>query len=142
MFIESGIAALRADGARVTKSRKAVLEVLAAASTPITARELFSKFEKDGLSIDQVTVYRILEAFEELDLIHRVYPSGGFLACFHQGCCRSLHLMTHCTSCEVTAETHVPENSMKGLVEFLSKELEFEIVGHVLQVNGLCSKCR
>ena len=61
---------LKAAGHRVTKSRLQVLSVLENTKKALSPAEIFQITQKGGeTELDRVTVYRILEAFEELDVI-------------------------------------------------------------------------
>jgi len=143
-FIDTSVDILRSSGARVTKTRLAVLRILSETKKPQNARELFelvSKSKNVG-KIDQVTVYRILETFEEFGLIHRVFPSGGYLPCFHQHCGDSLHILIRCSSCENISELDVPEETISPMLWYLKGEHGFSPDSHLFQVNGTCSSCQ
>lgn len=136
--------ALRASGARITKPRIAVIRCLADASNPLTARELFEqlKAQPDLQSVDQVSVYRILEALSELGLVHQVFPSGGYLPCLHQHCGAQLHVLTRCSNCEHIEELDVPQETLAPIVWFLKNNSGFQPDEHLFQMNGLCRRCQ
>ena len=62
--IEEAIANLATAGLRVTKQRRAMLEVLSKVNKPLSAEETYSNLKKG--SCDLVTVYRSLEQLERV----------------------------------------------------------------------------
>ena len=143
-FLETCKVALRKTGARVTQPRLSVIRCLATAGKPLSARELFEQIEKDQSlgKVDQVSVYRILEALSELELVHQVFPSGGYLPCFHRDCRATLHVLIRCSACEHIEEIDIPQETLAPMIWYLQNERGFYPDEHVFQMNGLCSKCR
>jgi len=142
-FVESCLGSLRSAGVRVTKTRLAVLEELSELDQPKTARELFELVAqgKSVKKIDQVTVYRILEKFESFGLVHRVFPSGGYLPCFHQDCGSSPHVLLRCSSCEEISEFDLPQDKLAPILKYLKRVHDFSPGPNPFQFNGVCSAC-
>jgi Fur family ferric uptake transcriptional regulator len=136
-------AALRGSGARVTKPRLAVIHCLATAIRPLTARELFEELQRTNevRGVDQVSIYRILEALRELGLVHQVFPSGGFLPCFHHSCTSQLHVLIRCSQCERIEELDVPQETLAPIIWYLKNNKGFQPDEHLFQMNGLCQQC-
>ncbi len=130
---------LKLSGARITKPRLAVMRCLAASTTALTPREILAAIGGDEL--DQVTVYRVLETFSELGLVHQAGPAGGFVACTHLACDVALHILSHCKACDRTEEIDVPAEIMSPLRWYLTHEAKFRPEGHIMQVNGVCARC-
>ena len=141
-FVDVCTSALKGSVARITKPRLAVINCLANANGPLSAREIYEIISKnkDLGSIDQVSVYRILEAISKLELIHQVFPSGGYLACFHSAWESMLHVLIRCSSCEEIKELDVPQETVAPMIWYLKKEQSFHADEHVFQMNGLCEK--
>lgn len=70
---------LRSRGLRVTTARKAICAVLAESRDEhLTAVDIQNRASKRaGVSIDQSTVYRTLDVFEELGRLHHVHLGHG-----------------------------------------------------------------
>lgn len=64
--------AIRDKEERVTRARTAVLAVLFGAGRSLTHLEIASRLEEGGVSIDRVTVYRVLEWLTRYHLAHKV----------------------------------------------------------------------
>ncbi len=73
----------------MTDTRMAVLRCIATTGRPLTAKEVFEKLSKgrSKISIDLVSIYRILQTLEEHALVHQVLPNGGFFPCSTQTAC-------------------------------------------------------
>lgn len=133
---------LRDGGARVTKPRTVVLKVLSQSRRPLSAREVFEAVSHTEDSIDQVTVYRVLETFLEIGMVHQVFPSGNYLPCFHSQCGQSMHVLVRCSSCESIEELDIPQETIAPMLWYLRREQGFEPDNHLFQVNGTCSSCQ
>jgi len=142
-FQAACLGALRKSGARITKTRRAVIDALSDTAVPLSAREIYEKIEKAKASdrVDQVTVYRILEAFLERNLVHQVFPSGGYLPCFHHSCAEALHVLIRCSVCEKISELDIPQETLAPMIWFLKDEHGFMPDEHHFQLNGKCSNC-
>jgi len=83
-FVKVSTERLKNRGFRITRSRTLVIKALALANRPLTAQSLFDSIIDTGSKIDIVSVYRILAALKELDLVHHIGIVDGYVACsFH-----------------------------------------------------------
>jgi len=141
-FEQSCIEALRKNGSRITQPRRLVIKCLGAAKKPLSAREVFETIGDEHGSVDQVSVYRSLETLTELGLLHQVFPSGGYLACFHSNCQTTRHVLIRCSKCEMIRELDVPQDTVAPMLVYLEEQQEFFPDEHVFQMNGLCRSCK
>lgn len=144
-FEDLCVKTLKESGARLTKARLALIDCLAASRVPLSPKEIFQRTEaslEKNDSIDTVTVYRILDRFCELGLVHRVAPNGDYVACTHLACDSSPHIMTHCIACQQASEIHIPEDIIAPLMWFMRTQKNFEPKKHLFQLDGLCDACR
>jgi len=70
---------LRVAKLRSTRGRVAILKILSAAKRPLTREQIASELGKKGLN--KVTIYRALERFVRVGLVHRAFctPERGIL---------------------------------------------------------------
>ncbi len=144
-FQELCLKTLKESGARLTRARMALIESLESAREPLAPKEILQKTQdrlKGQETVDSVTIYRILDRFCELGLVHQVAPSGGYLACTHLACTEQPHIMTYCTQCRQADEIHVPDEVMAPLLWFLRSQNKFEAKKHLFQLDGTCASCR
>ncbi len=144
-FKDLCVKTLKESGARLTKPRMALIECLAHSKVPLSPKVILQKTAEqldEQESIDAVTVYRILDRFSELGLVHQVAPNGDYIACTHLACEASTHIMTHCTSCDAAREIHVPEEVLAPMLWYLKSQNQFEPKKHLFQLDGICARCQ
>lgn len=136
-FIDHATNKIKKAGYKITGPRMAVLEVLAKANTPLSAYDIEKEIPKN-IPVNIVTIYRVLEVFEELKIIHRIMSTQGYKRCeFSEasGC----HHFAVCKKCD-QVEEFVEQNICSKKAN-LPKNLSFKQLEHVSEYIGLCSKC-
>lgn len=145
-YLEYVVEQLKKQGLRVTKPRRLVTKLLDTAKSPLSAYEIKDILDSQNEAVDIVSIYRILDCFEENHLVHRVLSSGKVVKCHLEGeddC--HLHQEDHChhllicDGCGHIDEIHCPE--MMSLMKHLSSIKNFQITGHNLEFTGLCKTC-
>jgi Fe2+ or Zn2+ uptake regulation protein len=137
-MVQDSIRVLQAQGYKITKPRRQVLEVLERAQKPLSPYEIQRLLRKQGKYLNHVTIYRILDLFCRLNLAHRVLSSGGFVKCSlgkKEGC----HRFMICRRCGA-----IQEFADKGLCREeieLAQNLGFHTEYHSSESSGLCSNC-
>jgi len=138
LVIQDSIQILPAQGYKVTKPRREVLEALDEAQKPLSPYDIQRLLGEQGKYLNHVTIYRILELFCRLNLAHRVLSSGGFVRCSlgkKEGC----HRFVVCRQCGA-----IQEFADKGLCQEEDKFAEsrgFHTESHLSESSGLCSDC-
>ncbi|MCW5897903.1 MAG: transcriptional repressor [Flavobacteriales bacterium] len=129
---------LREHGLRVTDARLAVLELLQGSPRALAQHDVESALP--GLA-DRVTLFRVLQAFEEAGLAHRVMDAEG-VACYAacaDGCDTHRHQDTHahfrCVGC---GAVYCLEQVTMPAVK-LPKG--FKLTGSHLDLEGRCKGC-
>ncbi|MEM0966974.1 MAG: transcriptional repressor [Verrucomicrobiota bacterium] len=134
-LLDTVVKRLKASGGRMTKKREQVLTVLLSTDRPVSAEEIRERARL--VASDLVTVYRCLEAFENLRVLQRVPLENGTHLFeltgpdehFHHLICRECHRAERldvCVSQEVLRKART-----KG----------YSKIAHVMEVYGLCSDC-
>lgn len=130
---------MRKAGMKVTQQRSQVLKILLAHPAPITADEIFKKFESGEEKADLVTIYRILKKFEESLLVSR-QEFGDGVARFELAL-ESGHHHHHviCRHCQRVEPLHICdlEQHIKTV-----EGMGYKQVSHRLDFFGVCSKCQ
>jgi len=75
--VETVVRAVRARGRRVTAARRDLIEILFAASGPVSAEEIASGLGGARAPVDDASVYANLETLEELGLARHVHLGHG-----------------------------------------------------------------
>ncbi len=136
--VDQWLSALKDSGYRLTRPRRAIVELMAATTRALGPIEVYDLGREEYPRLGLVTVYRTLEKLNELGLVQRVHLPDG--------CHRYLrasqghqHLLM-CTRCgEVRFFSGDDLDTLTGRV---SRETRFEVTDHWLQLFGVCSQCR
>lgn len=123
------IKSLKDKGIKLTHIRHSISVWISNHKGVFSAKELIKELPE----LDSVSVYRTLDLFSELDIIHPVLTSHGEIHFEkHEG---KHHHHAVCTKCEKTACVDycgVPKiNNIKG----------FKKIHHTLVFTGLCLNC-
>jgi Fe2+ or Zn2+ uptake regulation protein len=138
MSTESWLTALSDNGYRLTGSRRAVVQIVAASQRALTPLEVFDSARATQPELGLVSVYRTLEKLEELHLIQRVHQPGGCQAFITAGQGHQ-HLLL-CQKCGQV--TFFEGDDLENLISSIAGHTGYAIREHWLQLFGLCSQCR
>jgi Fe2+ or Zn2+ uptake regulation protein len=132
------IAVLARHGYRLTGPRRSVLRAVLDRDRPFTAEQIVAELKLTEPGIGRATVYRTLEILASVDVLTRILQPGGHPAYVVGSPGHRHHLV--CSGCGATvAFTACPVDQ---LVHELSRDTEFAIHGHLLEVFGVCPTCQ
>jgi len=137
-FVKDSLHVLRAKGYKITRPRKRVLEVLEQAEVSLLPSEIRQVTRRQGGDIDPVTIYRVLDLFCALNLVHKVLSSGGFVKCVlgeEEGCHRYL-VCRQCGTLQEFADKALCLSENK-----VAEKLGFHAERHLTEFSGLCFDC-
>lgn len=129
---------LQQSGYRITGSRRAVVEVMAASPFILNPMEIFQQAARRYPGLGLVTVYRTLDKLEELGLVQRVHLEGGCHSYIAAGSGHQ-HLLI-CTSCN--RAVYFSGDDFDPLMAEVGGGLGFTIQDHWLQLFGTCKNCQ
>ena len=121
-----------------TKQRKHVREILETAEMPLTAGQIFAKLpteEQEHYALS--TIYRILAAFEEHQLVNKSTWMGDQTVVYTLN--RGEH--THYAVC-LECHRRIPLQSCPFAHIHLEDAEDFTVTGHKLELYGYCKECR
>lgn len=127
---------LRAQGARGTPARVAVLDILLAAPAALTHQEIEHAARDRGLAADRVTLYRVLDWLVAKGLAHKIAGEDRvwrFNAMDQEG---HGHAHFHCTGC---GQVFCLDALTPSFALALPPGYRFEHAELTLQ--GLCPRC-
>lgn len=130
--------ALARRGYRFTESRKEVLAALVSAGGHVSADELVELVRHNGSDVGRMTVYRTLDLLTELGLVRPIYQGTG--AAHFVLLVEGHHHHLVCTGCDTVVE--LDACLLTGIEQRLEDASGFEVRGHLLEVFGLCRRCR
>lgn len=124
---------IRAAGGRVTGPRRQLVTALVDADDHVTAEDLAAAVGEPHLS----TVYRTLDALEELGVVDHVHLGHG-RAVYHLTDASHQHLV-----CEACGDvTEVPEGLFTSLARKLQADYGFRMRPNHFAVLGRCAACQ
>ena len=127
---------LKKQGYRVTKPRQEILNVLA--SHPVTAQEIYDTLQKKYIHVDLVSIYRSLELFTKLKLVH-VIEFGENKKRYELADENNHHHHLVCNDCGNVEDITLDENKFTKELKINS---QFKIDHHHLEFFGLCANCQ
>ena len=130
-------------GIRFTKRRKQVLSVLIEADVALSAYEIAERCNADSDSnMPAMSVYRILDLFQEQNLIHKLDIANKYVCCAHISCSHehdnSQFLI--CGSCRHVEEINLTEDAVQAL-QAAASAAGFDAISPQLEIKGRCSRC-
>jgi Fur family ferric uptake transcriptional regulator len=129
---------LRARGYRLTAARRHIVRALVDCGGHVTADDLAEAVHASEPGIGRMTVYRTLDLLHELGLIQPVYQGTGaaHYVLMHQG----HHHHFVCSACERVVE--IDDCALQDFEAALGERYGFAVQGHLLELYGLCARCR
>jgi Fur family ferric uptake transcriptional regulator len=130
-------ATIRKASFRATKPRIALMSLLERTSKPLSVKEIVEKLARE--KIDQVTVYRMVEAFTHAGIVREVNLRNESPRYELEDEHDHHHIV--CTSCD-KVEDFVDSTHESIEKHVLAKSKSFkQITGHSFDLYGLCKTC-
>ena len=130
------LALLRRRGGRVTSARRAVLTALLGHEEHASADELAAVVHASNPDVHLSTVYRTLDAFEQLGVVTHVHLGHG-RAVYHLT--DRIHHHAVCEQCDRVVQ--LPLEVFADLHARLRREFGFEVGAHHFALVGRCAAC-
>ena len=130
-------------GIKFTKRRKQVLSVLIEADVALSAYEIAERCNAGSDSnMPAMSVYRILDLFQEQNLIHKLDIANKYVCCAHISCSHehdnSQFLI--CGSCRHVEEISLSVDAVQAL-QTAASAAGFDAISPQLEIKGRCSRC-
>lgn len=120
-----------------TKIRKAILEVLDRADTPISALQIANEILKTAERLWLSTLYRGLEALTETGLVRRIDLTESHFALYEL----ESHKHGHYAICLSCRKMILIKNCPFGDYQPLIADKAFKILNHKVEIYGYCGNC-
>ena len=133
------ISICEARGARLTKSRRLILELLWKSGRPTGAYELVKSLQYTGIeSVGPPTVYRALEFLMKQGLVSKIESRNAYIPCTHPER-NHICLFFLCGSCGNSVEFE--DQRLERLIAENAAQLKFKAARRVVEVEGICERC-
>lgn len=126
-------------GARLTKLRRRVLELIWASHAPVGAYEVLRRLSREHERAAPPTVYRAIEFLSAHGLIHRIESLNAFVGC---GDPADDHVgqFLICDDCGTAAE--LQDRRISKAIRDGARKTGFAVARSTVEVRGLCPGCR
>ena len=129
------------EGLRLTPQRRQVLEALLASHVPASAYDVIDRLGETGRRPAPISVYRALEFLVANNLAHRIESKNAYIACDRGADCEpGATLFLICDNCGAAAEAS--SDALGAIVNSETRKRGFSPRLRVLEVRGLCARCR
>ncbi len=129
---------LRRLNLKATPKRLAILRILDAEPVYLSPEDIWEKMKLSFSRIGLPTVYRNLEELASGGIITKIIHQNRQLYYYFCGNADHHHHFI-CLSCNSVQELdYCPEHE---IVHKVKRQLKGQVISHLLQINGLCSKC-
>lgn len=130
MFKDQAINILKKNNQKTTNTRLWIIDQIEHIQKPLNPYEMLA--QDTNATIDISTIYRNLELFESLGIVHKIHSLWWYMPCTHQhDQCNKIHDIIICNNCNNINETHIDIHTKKLL--WLSS--------WPVELNGHCEGC-
>ena len=124
----------------LTPSRNLVIKTLSKYKKPISAYELRDEINNKGdVNINISQIYRVLEFWIDLGLIHKISSINKFLLCTTPDE-KHIHMLNFCTVCEKVVETCNEKMGLNLKKSTAKLDLAFNTTRSV-EIPVICPQC-
>lgn len=126
---------------KLTPHRKMILEeIIGNSDRHLSAEDIYGLLRKKGIEVGLATIYRTLELFVELNILHKVDFDDGRSRYELTRDERHRHHHLVCLGCGEVAE--VEDDLLNRLEEMIESKHGFQIIDHTVKFYGYCEHCR
>ncbi len=129
----------RERGERLTRQRLAVVRQLLTAGRALSAYELLERLRPEDESATAASVYRTLDFLIELGVAHRLESQRSFVLCSHPQTPHRVQFLI-CRRCGEVVEAE--DARLAAATERLGDRLGFALDRRIVELTGLCGRCR
>ncbi len=124
-------------GKSATPQRMSIFEQLSHSPNGLSAYDLLAQLRSNGHGFNISTVYRVLDFWIELGLVHKIESNNTYLVC-NDTHTDHFHVLFHCTECNKVEESC--HNSKQILLPDTNKFSPKK--GQVIELKGVCNHCQ
>ena len=124
----------------LTPTRILIYNILNNSSKPKSAYEIQRNLKNDKKDINISTIYRVMEFWIKLGIVHKLSTINKFLLCVKPEE-KHIHMLHLCTKCEKVFETCDKDMGMDFKRKGLLKDMVINSNSSI-EVPVLCSKCK
>lgn len=129
---------LRAAGSRITERRKAVITFIVDNPLPFSVPDIQSYLSEQELTAEPSTLYREIDTLVEQGIIVPVQIDSKKQYYELQ---QRHHHHIRCINCNDIQDIEIP-GGLAAQINDIQEKTGYQVVDHLLEFTGLCSKCK
>jgi len=124
-------------GRSATPQRMTIVDALDSSGKNLSAYELLDLLNAKGHIFNISTIYRVLDFWIEMGVVHKIDSSNTYLIC-NDTHTNHFHVLLQCSNCKSVEESCQisAQLSMPGSNKFSIKD------GQVIEFLGVCNNCK
>ncbi len=122
---------------RRTKAREQIIAIFKHSQLPLSAQDIYQKLTDKKYKIDQVTVYRTLEAFVSNGILFKLDLMEGKFR--YELAAHTHHHHAVCQQCGAIAD--ISDCIPQEIQENVANNTGYKINAHRLEFFGICPRC-
>ena len=126
-------------GARFTRLRRKVLELIWASSGPSKAYDILDRLDDSIAASEPPTVYRTLDFLQAHGLVHKLDSLNAYVGCGHPLQHSECYFL-FCSHCGTVEECCAER--LKEAIARIARENRFKPQRTTLEIRGTCRRCR
>lgn len=139
-YTEETIAILKNNHLRLTKTRKALVEIFLRNETPLSVSDILCTLSSMDRRVNKTTVYRELGQLQSKGIVGAVRL--GDRKQYYELASREHHHHLICLQCERVEDVDMDEEKLFAEEKRASHEKGFAVLRHSLEFFGLCKACQ
>jgi Fur family ferric uptake transcriptional regulator len=137
IFDQNPVDILRSRKLKITPARIAIIEILSAKKSHLSAEEIANRIIEIMPSVHLSTVYRTLDVLEQQGIIEHVHLGHGS-AVYHLAFENHRHLL--CSLCGLVIE--IPHELLDDAAKAIEEKYGFQLEAKHFSLVGICKSCR
>ncbi len=133
------LARLRESGLKVTRYRKALLNLFFNHARPLSVNDILDFLSKDGMNPNKTTIYREIDSLVELGYLDSL--DFGDVRKRYELSSREHHHHLICEKCD-HIEDIIIKDDLQEIEQKVKIKSKFKIKSHTLEFFGLCLHCQ
>ena len=137
-LVEKARVHCESSGNRFTPIRERVFSLMISEEKSIGAYDLLDKLRETEENAKPPTVYRALDFFLGLGLVHKVESTNTYKACHHFDCSHPVQFLI-CECCGDVQE--IQSEGVKKTLDEQAQRFRFNVKSQTIEARGICHDC-
>jgi Fur family transcriptional regulator, ferric uptake regulator len=133
------ISILKQHRLRLTRTRRALLELFVRESTPLSVPKILCELAKRSVAVNKTTVYRELETLERIGIVQGAIFQNRKQ--YYELAARGQHHHFICTICSKITDVEINGSAVLASAEHIGRTAGFHVASYAVAFYGQCAAC-